>query len=120
MIGHELTARYGIDHARTLAIVLPANLQVRRAAKREKLLQYAARVWNITNGNEEERIDAAIAKTRTFFESLGLPTTLSAYGLGQQDIDAIIGQLAAHGMTALGEKNDLTPEISRRILEASL
>ena len=73
-----------------------------------------------TNGNEEERIDAAIAKTRTFFESLGLPTTLSAYGLGQQDIDAIVGQLAAHGMTALGEKNDLTPEISRRILEASL
>lgn len=120
MIGHELTARYGIDHARTLAIVLPANLQVRRAAKREKLLQYAARVWGISNGNEEERIDAAIAKTRTFFESLGLPTTLSAYNLGEQDINAIVGQLEAHGMTALGEKSDLTPEISRRILEASL
>lgn len=120
MIGHELTARYGIDHARTLAIVLPGNLQVRREAKREKLLQYAARVWGITNGNEEERIDAAIAKTRTFFEDLGLPTTLSAYGLGQQDIDAIVGQLAAHGMTALGEKSDLTPEISQHILKASL
>ncbi len=120
MIGHELTARYGIDHARTLAIVLPANLQVRRAEKREKLLQYAARVWGITNGNEEERIDAAIAKTRTFFEGLGLPTTLSAYGLGQQDVDAIVGQLAAHDMTALGEKSEITPEISQRILEASL
>jgi len=120
MIGHELTARYGIDHARTLAIVLPANLQVRRAAKREKLLQYAARVWGITSGNEEERIDAAIAKTRTFFENLGLPTTLPAYGLGQQDVDVLVGQLAAHGMTALGERGDLTLEASRHILEAAL
>ncbi|MEA4837498.1 MAG: iron-containing alcohol dehydrogenase [Rhodospirillaceae bacterium] len=120
MIGHELTARYGIDHARTLAIVLPANLQVRRAAKREKLLQYASRVWGITSGNEEERIDAAIAKTRAFFENLGLPTTLPAYGLGQQDVDVLIGQLAAHGMTALGERGDLTLEASRHILEAAL
>ncbi|MDR8434547.1 iron-containing alcohol dehydrogenase, partial [Acinetobacter baumannii] len=63
LIGHELTALHGIDHARTLAIVLPANLQVRRQEKREKLLQYAARVWQIVEGDEEQRIDTAIART---------------------------------------------------------
>lgn len=69
LIGHELTALHGIDHARTLAIVFPANLQVRRQEKREKLLQYAARVWQIVEGDEEQRIDTVIARTRAFFET---------------------------------------------------
>ncbi|TFW27627.1 iron-containing alcohol dehydrogenase [Duganella callida] len=120
MIGHELTALHGIDHARTLAVVLPANLQVRRVSKHDKLLQYAARVWGITEGSEEERIDAAIARTRGFFESLGVPTRLRDYDLGTKHIDAVIRQLEAHGMTALGERGDVTLSLSRRILEASV
>ena len=59
MIGHELTALHNIDHARTLAMVLPANMQVRREEKRDKLLQYAERVWDIKEGSADERIDAA-------------------------------------------------------------
>lgn len=120
MIGHELTALHNIDHARTLAIVLPANLQVRREAKRAKLLQYAARVWNITEGSEDQRIDAAIERTRRFFESLGVGTRLADHGLGATNIDALIGQLEAHRMTGLGERHDVTLDVSRRILEASL
>jgi len=120
MIGHELTALHGIDHARTLAIVLPANLEVRREAKRAKLLQYAERVWQIRQGDEEQRIDAAIQQTRTFFESLGLPTRLSAYQLGADAIDALISQLAAHRLTALGEHSDVSLDVSRQVLEASL
>jgi NADP-dependent alcohol dehydrogenase len=120
MIGHELTALHGIDHARTLAVVLPANLQVRRVSKHDKLLQYAARVWGITEGGEEERIDAAIARTRSFFESLGVPTRLRDYDLGAKHIDAVIRQLEAHGMSALGERGDVTLALSRRILEASV
>jgi len=120
MIGHELTALYGIDHARTLAIVLPANLQVRRAAKHAKLLQYAERVWQITQGSEAERIDAAIARTRQFFESLGIPTRLADYKLGHEAVDAAIAQLEAHGMTRLGERRDIGLADSRHILEASL
>ncbi|WP_329740409.1 iron-containing alcohol dehydrogenase [Dyella sp. A6] len=120
MIGHELTALYGIDHARTLAIVLPANLEIRREAKRGKLLQYAERVWHITEGTEDQRIDAAIAKTRSFFESLDIPTRLPGYNVGADAIDDIVKQLERHAMTQLGEHRDVTLEVSRRILEASV
>lgn len=119
-IGHELTAVHGIDHARTLAIVLPANMQVRRQEKREKLLQYAERVWHIVDGDEDQRIDAAIAQTRAFFEQLGLPTRLSDYQLGMSDIDVIIQQLESHNLTQLGEHKNVSLELSRQILEASL
>ena len=120
MIGHELTALYDIDHARTLALVLPALLDVQREQKREKLLQYGERVWNITEGSDDERITAAIASTRAFFEGLGIPTRLSAYQLGQEAVEAVLKQLAAHGMTSLGEHRDIDLARSRRILEAAL
>lgn len=120
MIGHELTALHGIDHARTLAIVLPALLNERRDPKRAKLLQYAERVWGLRDGSEDERIDAAIARTRGFFESLGVPTRLGAYGLGGAQADAVVAQLQSHGMVQLGEQREITPEVSRRILEAAL
>jgi NADP-dependent alcohol dehydrogenase len=99
---------------------LPANLQVRRQEKREKLLQYAARVWQIVEGDEEQRIDTAIARTRAFFEQLGLPTRLSDYGLGETDIEIIITQLKSHNLTQLGERKNVSSEISRQILEMSI
>ena len=120
MIGHELTALYGIDHARTLAIVLPSLMDSQRETKREKLLQYAARVWHITEGSDDQRIDAAIARTRSFFEGLGIPTRLSGHGLGGEAVDAVVAQLTAHGMLKLGERRSITPDVSRAILEAAL
>jgi NADP-dependent alcohol dehydrogenase len=120
MIGHELTALYDIDHARTLAIVLPSLLHAQRDIKRAKLLQYGTRVWNITEGSELERIDAAIARTRQFFESLGVPTRLSDHGLGAEAVEAVVAQLGAHGMTALGERGDIDLHASRAILEGAL
>ena len=120
MIGHELTALYDIDHARTLAIVLPSLLNVQRATKRAKLLQYADRVWHIASGTDDQRIDEAIEKTRAFFEGLGIKTRLSGYGLGPEAVDAVLTQLEAHGMTALGEHKDISLDVSRRILQAAL
>ncbi len=120
MIGHELTALHGIDHARTLSIMLPAVLKVRRAVKREKLLQYAERVWGITSGNDEVRIDQAIAATETFFKSMGLPTSLKDINLDATHIDALLANLTKHGMVKLGEQAEITPAISREILETAL
>ncbi|MBT9508585.1 iron-containing alcohol dehydrogenase [Rhodoferax sp.] len=120
MIGHELTALHNIDHARTLAIVLPSMLNERRVQKHHKLLQYGERVWGIQSGTDDERITAAIDKTRDFFERMGIPTRLSAYGLAADAIDVVIRQLEEHGMTKLSERGDVTPEVSRRVLEAAL
>ncbi len=118
MIGHELTALYGLDHGQTLAVVFPATMQHCRIAKKSKLLKYADRVWGIRDGSEDARIDAAIAKTEAFFRSLGVKTRLVEYGvtggiervgqrieargqkigehanLGREDIDAILGLCA--------------------------
>lgn len=120
MIGHELTALHGIDHARTLAVVLPSLLNVQREHKREKLLQYAKRVWHISAGTDDARIDAAIQRTREFFEEMGIKTRLSDYAVKPEDIDKIITQLEHHGMSALGERKNITPNISRTILEGAL
>ncbi len=117
MIGHELTALFGIDHAQTLAVVLPSLWTVRKEKKWAKLLQYGERVWGLTEGSEAERVDGAIAKTREFFESLGVKTTLSAHGVAKEEISRVVEALEAHGMTALSETQDLTPEISAQILE---
>lgn len=116
MIGHELTALYGLDHAQTLAIVLPANMKVRRNSKREKLLQYARRVWNITEKSEEKAIDMVIDRTARFFEDLGVPTHMKGYGM-TADVDAVIAQLERHKLTAMGEREDVTLDVSRKILE---
>ena len=120
MIGHEITALYGLDHAQTLAIILPAMMNVKRDRKRAKLLQYAARVWEINSGSEDERIDAAIERTRAFFESLGVRTYLRDYGIGAEAVPALLAQLERHQMTALGEHQDVDLATSRRILEQAL
>ncbi len=90
MLGHELTARHGLDHAQTLAVVLPALLVAKKQQKRAKLLQYAERVWGLREGSEDQRIDAAIEATRHFFESLGVATRLSAYKLDGSSIPDLI------------------------------
>ena len=120
MIGHELTALHGIDHGRTLSIVLPSLMHEKREQKKAKILQYGERVWGIIDGSDDERIDAAIAKTRAFFESLNIGTRLSDYDVTEADIAPIIAKLKQHGMVKLGEHGDITPEIAENILRQSL
>ncbi|ASJ95159.1 iron-containing alcohol dehydrogenase [Shewanella marisflavi] len=117
MIGHELTALFGVDHAQTLAAVLPSVWRVRKSQKHAKLLQYAERVWDITEGDEASRVDQAIDKTEQFFQQLGLKTRLRDYDIAREQIGDIIAALEAHGMTALSESGDLSLDISREILE---
>lgn len=120
MLGHEITALHGLDHAQTLAIVLPAMLQVRRLSKRDKLLQYAERVWGLTEGDADQRIEAAIARTRDFFESLQVPTRFASYGIGSEAIEPLVAHLERHGMTALGERQDVGLEVARQVYKQAL
>jgi len=119
MIGHELTALHDLDHARTLAVVLPSLLSVRRQAKGEKLLQYGERIWNITQGTEYQRMDQTIQKTRDFFESVGVPTRLSAYGIGPETAAVVARRLRERGSPAFGERKDIGPDVVEEILTLS-
>ncbi|MFZ6674142.1 iron-containing alcohol dehydrogenase [Undibacterium sp. Xuan67W] len=120
MIGHELTALHGIDHAQTLAIVLPSMLRIRKESKRAKLLQYAERVWDLRDGSEDSRIDRAITMTQDFFEQMGVKTRLADYQLNADNIPPILAALETHRMVTLGEKRDVTLDVSRQVLELSL
>ncbi len=119
MIGHELTALHNLDHAQTLAVVLPSVLTWQKQQKREKLLQYSDRIWHITDGTAEERIEQAIAKTRDFFESVGVPTRLSAYGVDTSTIPTIVERLERRGVFPIGERRDITASAVEKILAMS-
>lgn len=116
MIGHELTSLYGIDHARTLTIVLPAVMRELKDSKRDKLRQYASNVWHIHEGSEDEKIQQAIEKTESFFSSMGLPIRLSDVDLDESVIEKVVEQLRQHNMVKLGEHKANDPAVSRRIL----
>lgn len=118
MIGHELTAFHGIDHAVTLAIVLPGLLNQLKEKRGEKLLQYAERVWNITEGTDLERKELAIEKTETFFNEVGIATRLKNHNVGQKTIDAIANRFKSRGY--VGMLPDLKVEDVAEILEARL
>lgn len=118
MIGHELTAFHGIDHGVTLAIVLPGLLTKLKQERAEKLLQYAERVWNITEGSEDERKTLAIQKTEEFFQSVGIATRLGDHNVGQDSIDTISKRFLDRGY--VGMLPDVAASDVAEILESRL
>lgn len=120
-IGHELTAFHGIDHARTLAIVLPGMWRILKEEKKDKLLQYGERVWGVSEGPEQERIDRAIDKTVEFFESLGVKTRLPDYDVPAETIDRIVERFRKRGwIFGMGDRKLLTLTVVRKVLEDRL
>ena len=114
VIGHEMTALFGLEHARSLAVILPALWLHQKNQKQAKLAQYGRRVWKL-QGEDETVADAAIEATRTFFEALGVPTRLSAYGISIADTEVIVEALTAQNFAG-GELGNITPEVVRKIL----
>ena len=119
MIGHEITALHGLTHGHTLVIILPATLRVLREAKGDKLVQYGERVWGITSGTKEERIDEAIDRTEEFFRSLGLTTRLHEENIGEETVLEIERRFNERG-AKYGENENVKGAVARKILEAAL
>jgi NADP-dependent alcohol dehydrogenase len=117
-IGHELTALYGLDHAQTLAVILPAMMWVMRDEKRAKINQYAERVWRL--GGDQDLVQGAFRKTSGFFESMGLPTKLAAYQIKDDCIPKILARFEARGFTPMGERGTVTLEKVREVLQVAL
>lgn len=117
-MGHELTSLYGIDHARTLSIVAGSHYRYNFEAKKEKLAQYAERVWNITEGSIEEKAKQGIAKTEEFFKSLDMPIALSEVveqpeGTAEKVEKAFVDR----GWLVLGDRGQVKPEDAKAIVE---
>jgi NADP-dependent alcohol dehydrogenase len=119
-VGHELTALYGLDHAQSLAVVLPSMLSIRQIEKKQKLLQYAERVWNITQGSDDIRIRNAIKQTRSFFESVNVFTRLTDYLVSDVAISTVVKHMESHGEVVLGEHRDIGIETIKKVLALSL
>ena len=118
-LGHEITLNHGLDHGRTLSIVLPAMMKVRKNQKWEKLVQYGKRVWGL-DGEENEVVEQAIINTEKFFSSLGAPTRFSDVGLGEEVIPALVEGLKRHKKVALSEHGDVTPEVAYVVYKTAL
>ena len=119
MIGHELTALHGITHGETLAIVLPGTLRVLKEQKKEKLIQYVERIWGITEGDDNERVDRAIENTEDFFRSIGLTTRLSEKNIGEETIMEVQRRFNERKV-AFGENGNVTGDVAAQILRATL
>lgn len=119
MIGHELTALYGIDHARTLAVVGPNLYRVMFETKKGKLAQYGKRIFNLT-GTDDEIANEAINKTVAFFHTMGMDTKLSDYTKEFDNTASfIVDRFKERGWLGLGEKQLVTLEKVKAIVELS-
>ena len=116
MIGHELTAFYGIDHGVSLAIVLPEIWRKMKDDKAEKLIQYGSRVFDVKEDNKDKAIELTINKTEDFFAKLGVSLKLSAYGIDAKDAAEKVSQRFTERNTVLGEKQNVTPEVVKEVL----
>ena len=120
MIGHELTALYEIDHARTLAIIAPNLYKVMFDTKKDKLAQYGQRVWNIQGNSTEEIAEKAIEKTVEFFHKMGMKTKISENAANYENTaDFIVNRFEERGWKGLGEKQLVTLEKVKAIVELS-
>ncbi len=119
LIGHELTAFYGLDHAQSLAVVFPALLRHQRDYKAEKLLQYAERVFAVKQGSNAEKIAQAIESTETFFRSLGVATRLAEYGIAPDGLARISDRIAARE-GKIGERKTIAKKEIDEILTLCL
>ena len=117
-MGHELTALFGIDHARTLAVIAPSHYKYNFEAKKEKLAQYGERVWNITEGSIDDKAYAAIERTVAFFHELGIDTKLSDYTKEYEGTAEKIAQrFTDRGWLGLGEHQNLSPDKVEKIVK---
>jgi NADP-dependent alcohol dehydrogenase len=114
-IGHELTALHGMTHAATLAIVFPGTLRVMAQKKQAKILQFGERIWNITEGSAEKRVEKTIQKIEEFFRNAGLSTHLSEENIGDDTINEICRRFEVRNVK-LGEDGDIDSSVIRKIL----
>lgn len=119
MIGHELTAFYGIDHGQSLAIVEPRLLRNQKVSKAKKLAKLAREVFCVNEPVDLKAADIAIDKIEAFFNSIGMKTKLSDYEIDSNEAAEKIRERFAQRHTVLGEKGAINADTAYDIVKAS-
>lgn len=117
MIGHELTAFYGLDHGQSLAIILPRLLKNQKVSKSKKLAKLAREVFCINEAVDLKAADIAICEIENFFNSIGMKTKLSDYEIDANEAAVKIRDRFKIRNVALGEKGNITADIAFDIVK---
>jgi len=115
LIGHELTAYYNLDHARSLAVVQPYLLEVMGEDKKEKIAQLGKNVFGIESNNAD-----VIKAMEKVYNSVGVPTKLNAYKIDDKVVSNVQAALTKNGYTAMGENANITLDKVETILNMSI
>lgn len=118
-MGYALTARFGLDHAQTLAILLPGVMTYMRREKQAKLARMGEVVFGLAGGSEAERAGRTIDLTEAFFRRMGLKTRLSECGIEEKDLDALAAPVDRLGWH-LGEHQNIDSRVAREIMALRL
>ena len=119
MIGHELTAFYGIDHGQSLAIILPRLLRNQKVSKSQKLAKIAREVFKVDESVDLKAADIAIDKIEEFFNSIGMKTHLADYEIDPAEAAEKIRDRFAKRGVAFGEKGAITADVAYDVVLAS-
>lgn len=114
-MGYALTAQFGLDHAQTLAILLPGVMTYMFKEKQIKMARMGEVVFGITEGTEEERARKTIAACEEFFRRMGLKTRLGECGIKESDLDGLAALVDKQGWH-LGEHHNIDSKAAREIM----
>ena len=131
---HELSAyKTDITHGAGLAVIIPAWARHVWRSHPERFLEFGKQVFGIepvdpeADGIEmtaeqavEDAVLATIDELQAFFTSIGMPSTLGAFGLAEKDIEAMIPGLRATKGERFGSFQQLTLDDARAIYRAAL
>ncbi len=118
-IGYALTVQFGLDHAETLAVVMPGVMTYMLEQKKSKLAQMGAAIFGITEGTEEHRAYQTIDACEAFFRRMGIKTRLHEYGITEFDLDNLAAPVDEIGWK-LGEHQNIDSRVVREILALRL
>jgi alcohol dehydrogenase YqhD (iron-dependent ADH family) len=117
---HELSAFYDITHGVGLAILTPHWMEYALNDKTlDKFVEYAVNVWEIVETDDKyEMARLAIARTREYFISLGVPSTLGEVGIGHDNLREMANRAASRRQ--LGSFKPLNADDVFNIYQAAL
>lgn len=118
MIEHSLSALYDIAHGAGLAIMFPAWMKYVYKERTDRFSRFAEKIFNINEGNEEEKSLVGINKLQEFYDEIGAPTSLNEINIPKSDISKLTENAS---MTApLGKLKKLNTEDIQKIYELAI